>query len=712
MKNKPSDKRGIALVVVLGMLALLVMIGVSFSVFMRTERQAAGSFQHDVRARLLLQAAAVRAVEAIDTSLASSAYPAWTYLRSGTNGGITLSTGDVWAAHVPTSLLSPMPAEPTWISVPNGRIGYLIFNASGLLDANTVGNDGAGIIKRGVGVDPREIDLTVLSEVRNAVELIDNRLYESVREMKRAGSAIGLSEVKNLVSYSRSPTNVTPVPVDMSGDVAALTARKAEIQTAIGGMSGLSGANLDIVFDALLDYVDTNSIPRNLNSPCTERVPMINEVRCQPYIVKATVGGVSVSRLAFDFKVELFYPFAKANLDSFTLQYKYTIEAVGAASGFPTPGTVIKTSPSKYIEGTYTPVTIDTPPAVNPVLTGFENQTASFKITIEYLNLFDSLGNKVDSVENPIFLSARAEYYPIITVPPVPPAERLRGTVGGAECVDPRFNHVRNCWIPYSKVFNDTGGGAGGSTNALNAYTSYQLAKTTTDGHPWMLVADQPFQSAGEWSYIVRGGSGLADTWRTFRLLDEGSQKADAIYTYFTVNPTNATQRGFVNPNTGATNVLEAVFKGMPLDAYPGEANPHTVTADEAKILASNWMLDPLSSNKSEMVENTHYIAAVSSIIDGLGLSYKEFRKEAGIRNLFGLLNPRQNYFIIALFAQSSARVPVPDNNGVVSWKDSVRSDMTGILELWRDPVGRVDATSGMTNYPMFIRRFDVLNQD
>ncbi len=692
--------------VVLGMLALLVMIGVSFSVFMRTERQAAGSFQHDVRARLLLQAAAVRAVEAIDTSLASSAYPAWTYLRSGTNGGITLSTGDVWAAHVPTSLLSPMPAEPTWISVPNGRIGYLIFNASGLLDANTVGGS-----TRATGVDPKEINLVMLAEVGtdvNATTLVANRAYESVREMKRAGSAIGLSEVRNLVSFSRSPTNVTPVPVDMSGDVAALTARKAEIQAAIGGMSGLSGANLDIAFDALLDYADTDSIPRNLNSPCTERVPMINEVRCQPKIVNA--GGVST--LTFDFKVELFYPFAKANPDSFDLQYKYTVEAVGAAPGFPTPGTVVKNVklPSP-IAVPYSQLTID--PSVRPALTGFENQTVSFKITIEYLNLFDSLGNKVDSVENPVFLSQRVEYYPSITVPPAPAS--VLGTVGGAECVDPRFNHVRNCWLPYIKVLNDTGGGAGGSLRALNAYTTYQWAKMATDGHPWMQVADQPFQSAGEWSYIVRGGSGLADTWKTFRLLDEGSQKADLIYSYFTVKPPVSTQRGFVNPNsTNAPEVLDAVFKSMPLDAYPGESGAPVVNDTQAADLTDAWRNGVPAggySSKSQMISNSTYVAALSNMVSAM--TFKEFRKEAGIRNLFGLLNPRQNYFVIALFAQSSAKVKLPaDTNGNRQEIDSVRSDMTGILELWRDPVGRVDATSGMTNYPMFIRRFDVLNQD
>jgi hypothetical protein len=353
------------------------------------------------------------------------------------------------------------------------------------------------------------------------------------------------------------------------------------------------------------------------------------------------------------------------------------------------------------------------PIAVDPAFVG---TSAKFDVNIEYLDLVDdSIGKTVDQVKAPFpFLMGNDNFRPAVTVPAVLPAlAPVFGTAGGAECVDPRFNHQIACWLSYWLVGQVTAGNpaaiADGTINKMNAYATFQLNKTTTDRHPGMYVADGPFKSAGEWSYIIRGNSGSSadDTWKTFRLLNEGTQKADPIYTYFTVKPTTATQRGFVNPNTEVPEVMETVFKDMALDSYPEEPGAHKVTDAEAATLATAWVNDPTCiagyASKTAMISNTAYLAALDGMVSLL--SFKEFRKEAGIRNLIGLLNPRQNYFIIVLFAQSSAIIQLPRNGDIPgAFTNTVRSDQTGILELWRDPIA--------PNHPMFIRRFDILNQE
>jgi hypothetical protein len=191
-------RRGIALIVVLGMLALLVLMGVAFSVFMRTERHAAGSFQHDVRAAQLLFAAKARALEALERDMAGRLYPDWVALASpGTpSTSFKLATNAIWSAHVPDNLMldGQFPEDAGWITVSNGRIGYLIVNASGLIDANK-----AGGTPRTFGTSPSEIDVAGLSEMVDLARFQANRDYESVAQMKRANTAVGLSGVSHLV---------------------------------------------------------------------------------------------------------------------------------------------------------------------------------------------------------------------------------------------------------------------------------------------------------------------------------------------------------------------------------------------------------------------------------------------------------------------------------------------------------------------------------
>ncbi len=721
---RSRSRRGIALVVVLGMLALLVMIGVAFSVFMRTERQAAGSFQHDVRARQLLMAAQTRALEAIEKSMAGRVYPDWLGLVSpGT--GIPLASTDSWGVNVPDNLLldPQFPKTAGWISVPNGRVGYLVVNASGLLDANTVGGK-----TRANGTDPKEIDLAGVSDVANSTTFINGRPYESIVEMKRAKAAIGLSGDAFLSDYSLVPTNTASTLFDLSGSDGVLSGKRGQIKAILD--ANFPALNSDMVIDALLDYVDADSLPRsgNLNAPCSERVPMINEVRIRPVLIaNAMAGGVD---LLFQTTVEMFYPFVSIKTGKYKVAYSITVKST-APAGFPAPAAALTGISTEFSFLGEVFKSWNITPGTRTLITcvPWGGTQGSYDITIDYLRLLDSGGTVLDQVEN-LKLSAAANTFPKITIP-VAPAPVNDSYWGGLECADPRFNYMNNFWFTYraaGAAMVDTVVATNGTMSpaTTNAIARFWLARAGTDGHIWMHTADQPLQSPAELSYLIRGAAALTpanSAWKTLRLLDEGAQKADPIFSSFTVSSTNKIQRGFINPNTDVPDVLAAAMRKMPLDRYPGDPDDAAavkVSSATALTLANAWLSDPSIGaymTKSDMISNALYRLAVSNAVNAMlpGLSVaasaKEFRYEAGFRNLLGLMNARQNYFIILLFGQSSASVKLPNSTKTI---ETVRADQTALLELWRDPVSRVVTNAGAvsTNYPMVIRRFDILSQE
>jgi len=87
IRHKDMESRqGIALIMVVGVLALMMVMAVAFAIFMRTERVSAGSFKNDIRARNLLQVALSRAVDAIDADMIASncVCPRWEIFQNNT----------------------------------------------------------------------------------------------------------------------------------------------------------------------------------------------------------------------------------------------------------------------------------------------------------------------------------------------------------------------------------------------------------------------------------------------------------------------------------------------------------------------------------------------------------------------------------------------------------------------------------------------------
>ena len=110
-------RRGIALLIVIGLTAMLMLLGAAFAIYMRTERMASGNFKNDVRARQLLHVALARAMDTVETSCNNAIYPPFDVLYpTNSGGGVVDAALTSWGAtnYLPRGTLSLIHiSEPT-----------------------------------------------------------------------------------------------------------------------------------------------------------------------------------------------------------------------------------------------------------------------------------------------------------------------------------------------------------------------------------------------------------------------------------------------------------------------------------------------------------------------------------------------------------------------------------------------------------------------
>ena len=222
-KNK-QNQDGVALIMVLGLLAVMTVLSVAFSIAMRVERLAARNFAHAVRAEQLIQTAMVRSVGDINGEMVGQVYPDWRQRNQNYGEGLLPSgdpVTDAMCSHsgnvepvpdilageamrsIPHALLDHAAAmSPDWIEdgITNGRIAYVVINASGLLDANYVGGTNRVWSKH-----PNEIDISSLPEVISAPTFYADRRtdvrYETIPELGKLNTGVG-DPISNLVVFS------------------------------------------------------------------------------------------------------------------------------------------------------------------------------------------------------------------------------------------------------------------------------------------------------------------------------------------------------------------------------------------------------------------------------------------------------------------------------------------------------------------------------
>ena len=328
----PRGRRGVALIIVLGLLGLLLISAVSFAVLMRTERNAATNYRHTSSARQMLHAGLARAIEDMNADIGDDLCPAWTnrtfisgsntnpypeniffsrYISGGSGNDpvpARLLTKDVMT-YIPVlyhrRLTENIYAPPEWIPINYsnsviGRYAYAVIDTSGLLDANLVFTSTSN---RWLGTSPGEIrlDPAILSrkDLINADTFRMDRdaavRYETVSELASLNSGINYSNLANFEVFSRYSTNAVAGVTNFNlfgltttqlADAAVRAAIKQAFTDSgcIGPPPLTALTRPDILYAALADYLDSDSVMSippgsfagvQFNRPITEKLPML-----------------------------------------------------------------------------------------------------------------------------------------------------------------------------------------------------------------------------------------------------------------------------------------------------------------------------------------------------------------------------------------------------------------------------------------------------
>jgi Tfp pilus assembly protein PilX len=395
MKNKLEMCRrddGVALVIVLGLLSILTILAVAFASAMLVERLAAWNHANAVRAEGLVQAGLVRAMTDVNLSTAGLCYPCWTNrpakradaMGTDINNGkpcTTLMSGEATNT-IPVPLQADAKAVAStccyWSNIvvngkTNGRVAYVVVNASGLIDVNYAAGRTRTWSTNLNEIDPRNLlkNMTDPTFAQFIAGRNTHVRYETMPEAIALNSAIGpnnagfntfsldtnrdqyfematasdLSRIMTLGS-SYAETNLTTkfninaiartnadgsyryVGYTNSWDynaykndnnfmteyfnplVAILSRLKSD------GSSKMMERPLDVAWN-IVGYLDPDLIPQGddttkpwARSEGGEPIPLVNEIVLQPYSGAAkATGPLAGGSNYYEFAVELWYPF-------------------------------------------------------------------------------------------------------------------------------------------------------------------------------------------------------------------------------------------------------------------------------------------------------------------------------------------------------------------------------------------------------------------
>ena len=681
-----EKRSGIALVIVLGFLSILIIMAVGFSISMRVERLVARTNIENMRAIQFGEVALVRVLDDIDNSVDGSMIPD----RNGDwvdgvmeslspDAGATMA-GDLLKGHVtnyvPRSMWSATvsaSANAEWVPIKYrdkitksekkiGQYAYLILDSSGLIDVNADYNRTASeVIDRSLGGSIYELQLssTLLPEVtsywRNMVEGRTKtvkgakpwyRLETAAEIMPMLSRGYGtpipaeqpldLDEANyNFITYSRFPAGYLS-----GGNVLQpilISSNTADYQSQLASTFGTLGVpDAETFVKNLIDYVDADNVPQNLNSYCTEAVPLINEI-----VVSNSYQDLAGQHvIEYRMLVELWYPFTTTNTGSYTLRMRarYT----GADPG-PNPGMIPTTA-----------ITL-TPPGGTWTMGDFLVVTST-PVTLPTMTVQDLSGVVIDQIRATVYENG-------VPVDQVGNPNMLQIKIGelitgfgnfgrGVSANDPRIN-----WdCQDAAQWRDTV--AIHSLGRINDMLTFAAA----DGHTLMYVANRPLKSVGELGLLLYD---VTKPWLTPSLLSGPNYLS--VLDQFTL-VTNSYRQGLINPNSYNTNVLATVFNDMPVERVPFD--PATRTLNSAELTALSREL----ADKSISFTNLSDLQHMGPRITAAASTLSSATHESIVRNSAGLFSPRQQLFTVILAAQSL------DENGFPT------AEKRGVGLVWRDP--------------------------
>ena len=317
MASMKSRRSGVALIVVLGLVAILMIVSVTFTIHMRVERAGAANLRHAAIARQLVKGGLAGALMAIDLNAGDSSVPQWydsQDVTSLTYHPAFAKTKNLWrdtlvsyptnagAEKIPAVLFSGeaeryFPAglayrgyatrysppdntdgtkwrdilQPHWIPVfadtgndnVMGRYAFFALDTTGMLDASCMTNSSNS---RWMGRDPGEMDVSLLPDVKDAKQFAEKNKSSGTYETMAEFSAMNqyVSDCRSFSTFSDDPGPTNEL-VYIGGSADEIRAHKDEIIEAFE-KCGLTASSENWkgkyseqacwAYLGLLDYVD------------------------------------------------------------------------------------------------------------------------------------------------------------------------------------------------------------------------------------------------------------------------------------------------------------------------------------------------------------------------------------------------------------------------------------------------------------------------
>ncbi len=741
-----SDSRsGIALIIVLGMLALLVILGVAFAISMRTERLAARAYLDVVRARNLVDAALADVVaNQLRNDLRDVFYPGWLAFPEDQTGGVgnyfLAEQGD---SYVPGALL-PAARDAdvlVWRDIRDplddrlyGQYAFMVLNCSGLLDANVIAAS-----NRSYGLHPAEImfDLENLPEASNAtLDALREEIgrFENIPELHHLGiSTIAdappfnrLQYVNHFHVYSRFPPGyggdgihgpntafrqayIGGPPRSDAGewlwDIGHIREVLARRPNLFDDNDARNAAAADDFVNLLIDFADESHIPQNPDGLSFKRVPMINEIVVTNMITIESAGAPDVEFILEIFvDVETWYPFTVPPRDPlpFTVRIDELPEFDLIFPEWAEPladNLVLVSEPDPFMGTPGNPYVVNRFRYESRITEDIgvldDDPRLGFRLILPTIDVRVG-ADVVNRVQASWPLDA-FEY-----------GGRLSLNVGEQEFVrpapgrgvfsanDPRMNFdPSDARIP--------GGQWEAATISLGRENELTL-DGPEDEIRYMYCRQGPFLNAGEVSYLVYDAG---KPWRTVRLLADEIPPLDNTHGIASRLTTHTnTLSGKVNVNTHHPPVLAAALRGAPIQRAPGPITQR-LSADRALSIGEliyNRIEDhPLGGARNlSDVAGMITVGDVEGIIGDTADAGGKFRAESVLRNSWNLLGTRHNlytiFLIVRVFPQDFEAETGMDLDAAVV------AQQRAIVVLWRDPF-----VSGPTGSPVnesFVRFF------
>lgn len=736
-KNDRHNKKGIALILVLGVLSVFVMLAVTLLITARTERLVSKTAQDNTRARHLVKTALADAMDYLDGRLwyedKKIALPKdYTILFS--EGGdaigpdLHLISGDVTNYLPRRYLWTDTDAKykafdkeqlAQWIYVKDadrgnmliGRYAYLCFDCTGLLDINRIATNPLSGQRRWNGKSIGEIDLSLLPEAKSMSHIDDLRLqanrnlyhrFDTIKEIallndgydeiasSNEHNVIFEPELNNLTPYSLCydsgwwdwssdswQTAIPGVPVDVRG----WSETQAEAAFADAGY----GASASMA-KCLMDYMDTNFVPMDVNIPSCEPIPMINEVMFHDRL-ELTGQTLKYSHI---FEVELWYPFpGNPNPNRYTVTFNtYPPDLLSAAKTMsftliPFGGGMVPCvcEPNNFPVDAAGPFTVVT--AKFDFVYTFTNVLTSddYPITVRTRGLRDLLGITEKDQAGVLVDSVGSVFPTVMGFTPLQlkkPSETLAVATEPyaiSSVNDPRFNHLSAAW---AKTVVTPG--------TSNAVPNFGLSVSGDPEGTAMYVRNSTnLESVAELGFIP-----TTNNWTTVDLFSDGGRQLLTKYRVSSLAAVPQYTNGPVNPNTLYGDVLSALFTNAPIEEYPGQ-NPPPMTLRDRDMIGYITS-DMLQISETSMAGQVSFDSSagwvtipalnVRGTLTTAGLNNGQ--KESIIRNTYELFNANQNLFTIVLVGQVLA-----DQGTVGIWEpgiDVVAGEKRALSVVWRDP--------------------------